>query len=131
MKTSPENDWHERAILQLSVAVVRKRDLSTTIGRVEHLYKQMADARRRGMRWHDIAAALSDATLTLKANSVESAMRRVSAERNLPMPEPTKLSRMRSPDRQRPAPPVQSAVAPQQIAPPSVQFRRLVDNGED
>lgn len=76
------NKWRREADRLLEAPVVRKRSISTVAGKVEDRFEQVLAARRRGMHWRMIAGALATDG-ELKEESVESAFRRLCAERGI------------------------------------------------
>jgi hypothetical protein len=79
---SNAKNWRKKAGEKLAAPVIRKRNLSTVIGKVEDCFEAIRSARQRGMPWKDIAAALED-DIPISVDAVESAYTRICRERGL------------------------------------------------
>ncbi|WP_454888302.1 hypothetical protein [Sphingobium herbicidovorans] len=83
--------WRRDADRLLAAPVERKRSLNSVIGKVDDRFEPIMAARRRGMTWAAIAAALGPDG-SLKIEAVESAFRRVCDERGTVPPRRTPAS---------------------------------------
>lgn len=79
------NKWRANANKALAGPVRRRRDTESVTGRVEDRFEEISAARSRGMPWKDIAHALEDGA-AISADAVESAFKRICAERAIRSP---------------------------------------------
>lgn len=87
------NKWRRDAARKLALPVQRNRDISSTIGKVDDQFEGIFGARRRGMPWKQIAAALDDGE-EINADALESAFKRLCAERGIEPPKRVKSTRL-------------------------------------
>lgn len=77
--------WRANANKALAGPVRRRRDTESVTGKVEDRVEEISAARSRGMPWKDIAHALEDGAV-ISADAVESAFKRICAERGIRCP---------------------------------------------
>jgi hypothetical protein len=92
------NKWRTNADKLLAAPVLRKRSMTTVAGRVEDRFEAIVAARQRGMAWKDIAAALENGD-GVKVDAVESAFKRICAERGITPPARARVERSVHPTR--------------------------------
>ncbi|WP_191993007.1 hypothetical protein [Sphingomonas parva] len=112
------NSWRREADRKLAAPVTRTRAIASVIGKVEDRFEAIYDARKRGMPWKVIAAALEDGE-TLKVDAVESAVKRLCKERDLPVPKKKGAARQVAAAHSAPAPAPSPASAPAKAPAPA------------
>ncbi|QSR17435.1 hypothetical protein [Novosphingobium sp. KA1] len=122
--------WRREADRRLAAPIQQERPITTVIGKVDDRFEQIMSARQRGMTWSTIALALGGDG-EIKEESVESAFRRICAEKGLAMPrrKPVTKAPIKSKTPQAYKTP---AVAPKASEADGTLFgERWVDNGDD